>query len=119
MATQRLFLRVSSKQGPLRLSEIPEGGFCLSAFLVISNSRNPKEVLLGHLNPDAPWDHIGALDPPRVEMNKNGWLLAACHLIVGESPHEAAKRILGEQLEVGEQKLEGTMIFYVVYVEQS
>jgi len=119
MATERLFLRVSSKPGPLRLSEIPEGGFCLSAFLVISNSRNPKEVLLGHLNPDAPWDHIGALDPPRVEMNKNGWLLPACHLIVGESPQEAAKRILKEQLELSEQKLEEPMVFSEVYGEHS
>src|SRR5438128_11029156 len=111
MPTERLFLRVSSKPGPLKLSEIPEGGFCLSAFLVISNSRNPKEVLLGHLNPDAPWDHIGALDPPRVEMNKNGWLLPACHLIVGESPQEPAKRILREQLGLSEQKLERQVIF--------
>src|SRR5947199_7987044 len=97
----------------------PRGWFCLSAFLVISNSRNPKEVLLGHLNPDAPWDHIGALDPPRVEMNKNGWLLPACHLIVGESPQEAAKRILKEQLELKEQKLEEPMIFSEVYGEHS
>ena len=119
VATERLFLRVSSKQGPLRLSEIPEGGFCLSAFLVISNSRNPKEVLLGHLNPDAPWDHIGALDPARVEMHKNGWLLPACHLIVGESPRDAAKRILREQLELSEQNLEGPMIFSEVYGEHS
>src|SRR5438128_12381894 len=98
MATERLFLRVSSKPGPLRLSEIAEGGFCLSAFLVISNSRNPKEVLLGHLNPDAPWDHIGALDPPRVEVNKNGWLLAACHGMVGEAAGDAAERDLRERL---------------------
>src|SRR2546427_10403315 len=119
MATERLFLRVSSKQGPLRLSEIPEGGFCLSAFLVISNSRNPKEVLLGRLNPEAPWDNIGALDPPRVELNKNGWLLPASHLIVGESPQEAAKRILREQLELSEQKLEEPMVFSEVYGEHS
>ena len=119
MPTERLFLRVSSKPGPLKLSEIPEGGFCLSAFLVISNSRNPKEVLLGRLNPDTPWDHIGALDPPRVELNKNGWLLPASHLIVGKSPQEAAKRILREQLELTEQKLEGPIIFSEVYGEHS
>ncbi len=119
MATQRQFLRVSSKAGPMRLSEIPEGGFCLSTFLVISNSRNPNEVLLGHLNPESPWDHIGALDPPRVKMNKNGWMLPACHLIVGESPQEAAQRILREQLDLRDQKLEGPMIFSEVYGEHS
>ena len=119
MPTERLFLRVSSKPGLLKLSEIPEGGFCLSAFLVISNSRNPKEVLLGHLNPDAPWDHIGALDPPRVEMNKNGWLLPACHLIVGESPqvtlvvaaeelHEL--RVLWHMAGVGDRALQRLQI---------
>jgi ADP-ribose pyrophosphatase YjhB (NUDIX family) len=119
MATERLFLRVSRNPGQLRLSEIPDGGFCLSAFLVISDSRNPRKVLLGHLNPDAPWDHIGALDPPRVEMHKNGWMLPSSQLVVGESPQEAANRILTEQLDLNDQKLEGPHIFSEVYGEHS
>jgi len=52
-------------------------------------------------------------------MNKNGWLLPACHLIVGESPQEAAKRILKEQLGLSEQKLEEPMVFSEVYGEHS
>ncbi len=45
-----------------RMKEVPDGGFCLSSFLILSPENNPKEVLMGHLNPSAPWDHIGALD---------------------------------------------------------
>jgi len=101
------------------MSEIPEGGFCLSAFLVISNSRNPNEVLLGHINPGAPWEHIGALDPPRVELYKDKWILPASHLVLGESPQEAAQRVLAEQLELRDQKLEGPLIFSEVYGERS
>jgi len=101
------------------MSEIPEGGFCLSAFLVISNSRNPNEVLLGHINPSAAWEHIGALDPPRVELYKDKWVLPASHLILGESPRGAAQRILAEQLELPDQKLEGPLIFSEVYGERN
>ena len=119
MTTERQFLRVSPKAGPLRMSVIPQGGFCLSAFLVISNSANSNEVLLGRINPDAPWDHIGALDPPRVEANREGWMLPSSHMMFGESPDEAASRILREQLELGEQKLEGPLIFSEVYGPES
>src|SRR3989442_4075768 len=52
-----------------------------------------KRVLMGHMNPKAPWDHIGALDPSRVEAHSRGWMLPSSHLIFLESPDEAARRI--------------------------
>jgi ADP-ribose pyrophosphatase YjhB (NUDIX family) len=48
---------------------------------------------MGHLN------HIGALDASRVEVHSKGWMLPSSHLLVYESPQEAAKRIIREQLE--------------------
>ena len=71
----------------------PEGGLCLSAFIVITDERHANSVLMGHLN------HIGALDASRVEVHSKGWMLPSSHLLVHESPQEAAKRIIREQLE--------------------
>ena len=102
MVTDRRFCRFN-KQIETRsfgMPEPPEGGLCLSAFLIITDERNGKRVLMGHLNPKATWDHIGALDPSRVEVHSKGWMLPSCHLLVYESPQEAAKRILREQLEM-------------------
>src|ERR1700686_395592 len=72
MTTNRHFARfnagkstVSGKPDTSTLTarEVPEGGMCLSAFVVLTRADGPKQVLLGHLNPEAMWDHIGALDP--------------------------------------------------------
>jgi ADP-ribose pyrophosphatase YjhB (NUDIX family) len=83
-----------------RMKEIPDGGMCLSSFLVISEQDNPKEVLMGRLNPKAPWDHIGALDEGRIQAHSKGWMLPSSHLIIHESPQEAAVRILREQIGI-------------------
>jgi ADP-ribose pyrophosphatase YjhB (NUDIX family) len=99
MREQRRFCRFSSSQeafGPVT-REIPEGGFCLSAFLVITK-KGGQSVLLGKINPLADWEYVGALDKRRVEMFKNGWMLPSSHLILYESPQDAAKRILREQV---------------------
>jgi len=101
MVTDRKFCRFN-KQVETRsfgMSEPPEGGLCLSAFLVITGERNPNSVLMGRLNTKAPWDHIGALDPSRVEVHSKGWMLPSSHLMLYESPREAGERILKEQLE--------------------
>jgi ADP-ribose pyrophosphatase YjhB (NUDIX family) len=108
MTTDRVFCRLN-KSGSIYadtpafgMTEIPEGGLCLSSFLVINSKENPKAVLMGHLNPKAPWDHIGALDQKRVERHSKKWMLPSSHLILRESPQEAARRILREQLEMDE-----------------
>lgn len=100
MTTERKFCRFN-KLGdvPFGMPEVPEGGLCLSAFLLIAERSHPGHVLMGHLDPAAPWDHIGALDPSRTAVHRKGWMLPSSHLIVGESPDAAARRIAAEQLE--------------------
>jgi ADP-ribose pyrophosphatase YjhB (NUDIX family) len=110
MTTDRRFARFNAGRsivsgrpdtGALTTREVPEGGMCLSAFIVITETGSRDRVLLGRLNPEAPWDHIGALDRERVEAPFfRGWMIPSRHLVLGESPHEAARRILKEQLEL-------------------
>lgn len=101
MTTDRRFCRFSqaSATASFSVTEIPTDGFCISAFLVLQDSSDPRRVLMGHLDPRAPWDHIGALDPSRVEVHSRRWMLPSSHLIYGETPQAAAQRILVEQLE--------------------
>ena len=115
MATSRRFAHFRHDVVPPRMNEIPKGGFCISAFLVISKARSPAQVLAGRINKKAPWDHIGALDPKRVERHSKGWMLPSSALMLGESPKEAAERILKEQLGVADQSLEGPFVFSEVY----
>ena len=100
MTTERRFCRFArSVPDPgyksVYTTEIPEGGFCLSSFLIITQR---DLVLMGHLNPKAPWDRIGALDADRAEVHSKGWMLPSSHLMLFESPQEAARRVLREQL---------------------
>lgn len=99
----------------MQTREVPEGGMCLSAFLVLSRKGHPNEVLVGRLRPDAPWDHIGALDPARAEANSKGWMLPSSHLILGEGPVEAARRIMREQLGLKDLPVHGPLAFSEVY----
>ena len=77
---------------------LPEDGLCLSSFLLLSPEGRPGEVLVGRLDPSGPWAEIGALDPRRVRANAEGWMLPSCHLMHFESPDQAARRVLKEQL---------------------
>ena len=100
MTTDRRFCRFNRLGDvPFGMPEVPEGGLCLSAFLVLTERGRPDRVLMGHLDPTAPWDHMGALDASRTQVHSKGWMLPASHLIVNEPPHEAARRIAVEQLE--------------------
>ncbi|HYY47870.1 MAG TPA: NUDIX hydrolase [Thermoplasmata archaeon] len=115
MATERKFTRFNPADRPMTTREIPEGGICLSAFLVINEAGHPERILMGHLDPSAPWDHIGALDPERAEANRHGWMLPSSHLMLGESPEAAAERILKEQLGPPMVELEGPYVYSEVY----
>ena len=115
MATNRRFAHFSRDAAPPRMKEIPQGGFCISTFLIISETNNPQQVLMGHIKKDAPWDHVGALDTERVERHSKGWMLPSSALIIGESPQEAAERILREQLGLADQPLENPHVFSEVY----
>jgi ADP-ribose pyrophosphatase YjhB (NUDIX family) len=98
MTTERRFCRFTRGSAPYSIHEIPRDGFCLSSFVLLSPAGRPKQVLLGRLNPSAPWDHLGGLGPDRVEAHRHGWTIPASQLIFGESPDTAAARILREQL---------------------
>ena len=115
MATERKFSRFNPVARPMTTHEIPESGFCLSAFLVIGETGHPDNILMGHLDPSAPWDHVGALDPERAEANSKGWMLPSSHLMIGESRQAAAERILKEQLGLPASPLKGPFVFSEVY----
>lgn len=98
LATDRIFCRFARPSLNVASStDIPEGGLCLSSFLLITEGDS-DHVLMGHLDPSAPWDHIGALDSGRAATHSKGWMLPSSHLLLYESPQEAASRILKEQL---------------------
>jgi ADP-ribose pyrophosphatase YjhB (NUDIX family) len=115
MITSRRFAHFKKDVDPPRMKDVPEGGFCISTFLIISKKNSPEKVLLGHINTKAPWNHIGALDSTRAERHSKGWMLPSSGLMLGESPSEASKRILKEQLGLEGQTLEGPIVFSEVY----
>lgn len=112
MTTDRRFCRFSksAETDAFGMPEVPAGGFCISAFVMLSPADDRARVLLGHLNPDAPWDHLGALDPGRVEAHRHGWMIPSSHLMVRESPDAAAQRILAEQLQLPAMPLDGPKV---------
>ncbi len=107
MTTNRKFAAFANndREG-MGFSEVPAGGFCISSFLIIRDKENPRRVLMGHLEPSKDWDHIGALTKQRKEEHSKGWMLPSCHILYGESPSEAAKRIAEEQLGFSSEFLE-------------
>jgi ADP-ribose pyrophosphatase YjhB (NUDIX family) len=114
MATNRRFCRFvrarpEYENNPVYTTDVPEGGLCLSSFLIITEPDSGR-VLMGHLNPAASWDHIGGLDSDRARVHSKGWMLPSSHLMLYESPQEAAQRILDEQLGMKDLKLSGPTI---------
>lgn len=94
---------------------LPPDGLCLSSFLLLSRPKEPGSVLVGRIDPQGPWNEIGALDPHRVQLNADGWMLPSCHLLYFESPDDAARRILWEQLGLEGVSLQGPRIFSEKY----
>src|SRR5882762_5961583 len=86
-----------------------------TAAFSITETGHPTNVLMGHMNPRAPWDHIGALDPSRVEVHSRGWMLPSSHLIFQESPGDAARRIAREQLELPDLSFSEPMVVSEAY----
>ncbi|HUZ80136.1 MAG TPA: hypothetical protein VMV28_05925 [Thermoplasmata archaeon] len=100
MAPPRLFCRLRREvpPGARGVSVVPAEGMCLSAFLVLSPPGAPGTVLLGRIDPRANWEQLGALDTDRAASVQAGWMLPSSHLLLYESPHNAARRIASEQL---------------------
>jgi ADP-ribose pyrophosphatase YjhB (NUDIX family) len=94
---------------------LPPDGLCLSSFLVLSPSGIRTKVLVGKIDPRGPWGEIGALNPHRIQLNSEGWMLPSCHLLYFESPRDAAIRVLREQLGLENLTLEGPSIFSEKY----
>jgi ADP-ribose pyrophosphatase YjhB (NUDIX family) len=116
LTTSRVFCRFArGSENTLGLREIPSDGFCISTFLVIADSTNPKSVLMGKIDPSGPWDHLGAMFPELVQAASKGWMLPSSHLIALESPDDSARRILREQLGAENLQLSEPKIFSEVY----
>ena len=77
---------------------VPSDGLCLNVFLVFRPADTPGRVLLGKVDPAAPWAEIAALGPDRIARLTDRWLLPASQLLLLESPDEAAIRVAREQL---------------------
>jgi ADP-ribose pyrophosphatase YjhB (NUDIX family) len=103
------------RRGPVEknsgASEVPDNGMCLSVFLVLESPARPGAVLVGKVDPKAPWWEIGAVDPERLAAIGERWMLPSRQLLLFESPQEAAQRILKEQLGSGPIELEGPFVF--------
>lgn len=117
MTTDRRFCRFNheTETAAFSMTEVPSEGLCLSAFVLVSPKGESGRVLMGRLNPSAPWDHIGALDPKRVEVHGKGWMLPSSHLLFREAPLAAAQRIVHEQLGVVALPLTGPQVVSEVY----
>lgn len=75
------------------LIHVPPAGLCLSAFVLVRNRRG--DVLFGRPRPHRNWPEKGGVGVWRIrELERdNAWTLPATHLLMGEDPEHAAKRI--------------------------
>ncbi|MGD0249809.1 MAG: hypothetical protein ABSB97_02815 [Thermoplasmata archaeon] len=117
MSEERRFTRLrrgSEPEGP-GFYVVPDGGMCLSVFLVIQPTGGDPRVLLGRIDPEAPWHHLGAIERSRLATIGDRWLLPASQLLFFESPEEAALRIVREHLESDPFPLVGPSVFSEAY----
>jgi len=92
------------KKAMFNESNVPKGGTCLSAFLVLKGKAG---ILVGKMAKPEIWVEkflVGEAFAPRY-VSSNKWILPASHLKYGEKPEDAAKRVLVEQVGVGNVKL--------------
>jgi len=94
---------------------LPEDGLCLSAFVIVSPPGRPSDVLLGKIDPSGPWWEIGALDPGRARAAAGRWMLPSSQLQFFESPDDAGRRILQEQLNAPKLRLGAAQVFSETY----
>ena len=83
---------------------VPKGGTCLSSFLVI---RGKGGILVGKMAKPELWVEkflVGESYAPKY-VSSGKWVLPASHLQFGESPEDAATRILTEEVQAKKTKL--------------
>ncbi|MGI0079030.1 MAG: hypothetical protein ACRECH_05350, partial [Nitrososphaerales archaeon] len=74
MPNERRFADFYEGALPFQMSSIPEGGMCLSVFLILWKN-NPRHVLLGKVNEEYDWIQIGALDKESAQRASRRWML--------------------------------------------
>jgi len=83
---------------------VPKGGTCLSSFLVM---RGKGRVLVGKMAKPEHWVEkffVGESYAPQA-VSSGKWVLPASHLQFGESPEDAATRILTEEVQAKKTKM--------------
>jgi ADP-ribose pyrophosphatase YjhB (NUDIX family) len=83
---------------------VPKGGTCLSSFLMM---RAKGGILVGKMAKPEIWVEkflVGESYAPEA-VSSGKWVLPASHLKFGESPEDAATRIVTEQLQAKKTKL--------------
>jgi hypothetical protein len=97
------------------MDTIPPGGMCLSVFVLLSKGTE-NNILLGKVNPKYnQWTHIGALDENRLERFSKAWMIPSRHFVLYETPEQAAKTVLKEQLGLEGVQLTGPKVATEVY----
>ena len=107
--------RADTPSGSPFYSPLPNDGLCLNVFLIIHESGHPGRVLLGHLDPSAPWERLGGMDAERRSQASGKWMLPASQLLLFESPRAAADRLVRELLEIDPLILGGPDVFSEAY----
>lgn len=96
---EQKFAWFGSLAPPLGFRQVPEGGACISSFVI---ARRGKEILLGKVAKTEAWEEKTGMNGDRVESLHSGkkWILPSTHLRFGEHPDDAAKRIMRQQLVI-------------------
>ncbi|MGP8078716.1 MAG: hypothetical protein ACLQD8_00080 [Thermoplasmata archaeon] len=92
-------------------AEVPDNGMCLSVFVVLEPPGRDGAVLMGRLDPAAPWWDLGGIDPGRLARIGDRWMLPSRQLLLFESPADAARGILKDQLGTAPLPLHGPLVF--------
>ena len=92
-----------------QMDSVPKGGMCLSVFLVLWRD-DKRNVLVGKVNRDHNWIRAGALSKEAATKISGRWMLPSSHLLLFESPQDAAKRVLREQLRMKYDELRSTVL---------
>ena len=93
----------------------PEGGLCLNAFVIVTPEGGDDAVLLGRPDPSAPWASLAALSSVHLDDVGDRWILPASHLLEFETPSDAARRILAQQLGLARTLPVGPQVFSETY----
>lgn len=81
-------------------TDLPEDGLCLNVFLLLRERDASRSVLMGRVDPGAPWDRLGGISAERVRALGARWMLPSRQLRLYEAPAEAARTVAAEQLDL-------------------